>query len=139
MLGTGGSVWDWLGENQWLVWTLTALSVVSLVLAIVLLPRIVARLPADYFKSRHRQRQHRSKGGWVLRIGKNLLGLAFVGLGILLLVLPGQGVLTLLIGVLLLDFPGKHALERWLVMRPGIRRFLDKMRVKRGKPRLQLE
>jgi hypothetical protein len=50
-----------------------------------------------------------------------------------MLVLPGQGLLTILIGLLLLDFPGKRALERRLLRRPGLRAFLDRMRVKRGR------
>lgn len=125
---------DWLKDNQALAWILGGISVASVVLAIVLLPRVVAKLPADHFKERRRRRRRLTAGGWVRRIGKNLLGLLFVALGLLLLVLPGQGLLTVLIGVMLLDFPGKHALERWIVMRPGIRRFLDRMRAKRGQP-----
>jgi hypothetical protein len=51
-----------------------------------------------------------------------------------MLVLPGQGVLTVLIGVTLLDFPGKQRLEARIV---GHRRVLGKvnsLREKFGKP-----
>jgi hypothetical protein len=136
MAGTVASAWDWLSENQVVVWTLSGVSVLSLVAALMLLPRMVARLPADYFKERRRPRR---KGGLALRIGKNVLGAMFVVVGAVLLLLPGQGVLMILVGVLLLDFPGKHALERWLVRRKGIGKFLNRMREKRGKPPFELD
>jgi MFS family permease len=126
---------DWLSENQTLVWVLAGVSVASLVLAFLLLPRIVAKLPADHFKDKKRKKR---EGGLGWRIGKNLLGVVFLALGVLLLFLPGQGLLTLLVGVMLVDFPGKHALERWIVMRPGIRKFLNRMRTKRGQPEFQV-
>ena len=56
-----------------------------------------------------------------------------------MLVLPGQGLLTILIGLLLLEFPGKRALERRLVARPGIKTFLDRIRARRGKPPLEVD
>lgn len=133
------SLWQWIQANEALLGWLFVLSIGSLVLTVLLLPVLVARLPADYFTaSRAELRQERSVSGWVLRIGKNLLGLVFLFAGIAMLVLPGQGLLTILIGLLLLDFPGKRALERRLVRRPGIRSFLDRMREKRGKPPLHL-
>ena len=54
--------------------------------------------------------------------------------GLILLVLPGQGLLTILIGLLLLDFPGKRAVELKLVRRPGIAAFLNRMRARHGRP-----
>ena len=60
------------------------------------------------------------RGLW--KVAKNVLGLALVGLGLLLSLpgVPGQGILTVLIGLILLDFPGKRALERRLVTRPAV-------------------
>jgi len=56
-----------------------------------------------------------------------------------MLLLPGQGLLTILIGLLLLDFPGKRALELRLLRRPALRGFLDRMRQRRGVPPFVLE
>jgi hypothetical protein len=93
-------------------------------LSLALVPLLIARLPADYFAH---QRRH---GKWLrqlppaLRAGvlvaKNLLGLALVACGVLLMLLPGQGLLTLLLGLSLLDFPGKYRLERWLLRRRAV-------------------
>jgi len=53
-------------------------------------------------------------------------------MGLLMLVTPGQGVMTLLVGLLLMNFPGKYRMERWLVMRPGVLRALNWLRRRRG-------
>jgi hypothetical protein len=131
---------DWLSEHEALLWWLFAGSVASLVLAAVLLPVIVVRLPADHFAANRRKRPEGS-GWWQLplRIGRNLLGAVFVLAGVAMLVLPGQGVLTLLIGLLMLEFPGKRKLERALIRRPKIRRMLDRMRKKRGRPPFEVD
>lgn len=47
----------------------------------------------------------------LLIILKNLLGILFIMTGVVLLVLPGQGLLTILLGFLLLDFPYKRKIE----------------------------
>ncbi len=49
-----------------------------------------------------------------------------------MLVTPGQGIVTLLIGLLLMNFPGKYRVERWLVLQPGVLRGLNWLRQKRG-------
>lgn len=125
---------SWLQDHAaWFGW-LFALGIGSLVLTVVLVPVVVVRLPADYFvASRKQARQHRTPLAWCARIGKNLLGAVFVLAGIAMLVLPGQGLLTILIGLLLVEFPGKRRLELAVVRRPAIRRFLDRLRQRHGR------
>ena len=69
---------------------------------------------------------------------KNVAGGGLILLGLVLLVLPGQGILTVLIGLTFLDFPGKRRLEIWIVQRPSIRHRVDRVRKKAGRPRLIL-
>lgn len=127
-------------DNATLLWVMFGVSAVSIVLVLLLLPRMVARLPADYFaKERPKRSGPRGAGWWVKRIGKNVLGVLFLGAGVAMLFLPGQGVLTLLVGLFLVDFPGKHALERWIVRRKRVKKMLDRMRAKRGQPPLRLD
>ncbi len=140
MIASPQSAWQWLEQHSGLLGWLFVLSLGSLLLTVLLLPVVVVRLPADYFVAERRElRAHRTFGGWCWRIGKNLLGVVFTLAGVAMLVLPGQGLLTILIGLLLLDFPGKRAAELRLVRRPAIRSFLDRMREKRGVPPFRIE
>ncbi|HYG08570.1 MAG TPA: hypothetical protein VD835_01220, partial [Pyrinomonadaceae bacterium] len=52
---------------------------------------------------------------------------------------PGQGVLTILMGVMLLDFPGKRRLELKLVSRPNVLRAINRIRQRFDRPPLQLD
>jgi hypothetical protein len=105
---------------------------------------ILIKLPADYFCS-HYDRQLWSGRAPALRIaaaiGKNVLGVLLIVLGIIMALpgVPGQGLLTVLLGVMLVDFPGKDRLERKLLHRPAIRNSIDKLRGRFGKPPLQLD
>jgi len=67
---------------------------------------------------------------------KNIVGLVFVFVGFLMLFLPGQGILTMLIGITLLEFPGKRHLEAKLIGQPTVLNAINGMRQKFGKPPL---
>jgi hypothetical protein len=69
-----------------------------------------------------------------LKVLKNLLGATLLVAGLVMLVMPGQGILAILIGLSLLDFPGKRELERRLVARPRVIRFLNLVRRQAGQP-----
>lgn len=119
---------------------------VSFVGSLAFTALVIVQMPADYFKGRGRRHTPALAPGhpvvrWLGRLGKNLVGVLLIVVGILLSLpgIPGQGLLTILIGLLLLDFPGKHRLERKLVLRPTVRSTIDRLRRKFGKPPLQLE
>lgn len=67
---------------------------------------------------------------------KNAVGVLLFLAGVAMIVLPGQGLLTMLIGISLLDFPGKRHLERRLVGQPAVLRTINKLREKFGRPPL---
>ncbi|HOS97284.1 MAG TPA: PGPGW domain-containing protein, partial [Deltaproteobacteria bacterium] len=69
---------------------------------------------------------------------KNILGAVFILAGIIMLFLPGQGVLTILIGITLVSFPRKRVLELRLVRKPSVLRALNWMRARAHKPPLLL-
>ena len=122
---------DW---KQLLLWG-TGLSLLAVVGTIIGVPWVVTRLPHDYF-SRPRRAVWRDTAdepvfALVLGVLKNLLGALLVLLGLVMLVTPGQGLLTLLVGLLLMNFPGKYQMERWLVLRPGVLRGLNWLRGRR--------
>lgn len=76
---------------------------------------------------------------WLLfHLAKNLAGLVLLLVGLIMLITPGQGLLTCLMGVLLLDFPGKRRLELWLVQRRAVARSIAWLRQRAGVPPLCL-
>jgi hypothetical protein len=105
---------------------------------------ILVKIPANYFKTNHRAKfwsgphpaLHAAKF-----IGKNVLGFLLVALGIVLSIpgVPGQGLLTILLGIMLLDFPGKSTLERKLLHRPEIVNGINRLRARFHKPSLELD
>ncbi len=72
-------------------------------------------------------------------IAKNLLGYIFVVAGTLMLVLPGQGLLTILVGIMFLNFRGKYELERWIVSRQPVLGSINWIRRRAGRAPLVLE
>lgn len=123
------------------LYLLSIISVVSLVVCLGLLPWLVVRLPEDYFARERRDPDwaDRSLARKLLSILRCLVGLAFVIVGALLVLLPGQGLLTILVGVLVAEFPGKFRLERNLARRPGVRAALDRIRAAFDHPPLRHE
>ena len=104
------------------------------------MPLLVARIPKDYFAALEPPpsrfaRQH-PLVRLTLRVLRNLLGLVLILLGVALLLLPGQGLLTILVGMLLVEGPGKRRLELFVVRRRGIRRAIDWIRRRAGRPPL---
>jgi hypothetical protein len=75
---------------------------------------------------------------WAAIVAKNVLGLIVVAVGVVLCIpgIPGQGLLTILIGLMLLDIPGKRRLIHFLVRRPGVLRTLNWLRARFGRPPL---
>ncbi len=53
-----------------------------------------------------------------------------------MLALPGQGVLTIIIGLVLMEFPGKYHAERLVINRPSVLAAINWIRVKAEKPKL---
>ncbi len=115
-------------------------SVLSFVAGLVLMPVFVTRIPADYFsQARQRQRGARQPLAHLLFVGaKNVLGMILLGAGLLMLFMPGQGLITMLVGLMIMNYPGKHALERWLIQRPRVLPAVNWLRAKYGSPPLSV-
>lgn len=117
-------------------------SLISFVLSLIAIPWIIVRLPADYFahdrRAQAKGRERHPLAGLLLATLKNLLGMALVATGVVLLVLPGQGILTILLGLGLMNFPGKYHLEQRLIRRPAVARSLNWLRRRYGKAPLSV-
>jgi nitric oxide reductase large subunit len=120
------------------------LFVVTFAISLAIVSFIVVKIPEDYFR-KDRPRELWSDKPAAVRLlavfAKNLLGVVLVVLGILMSVpgVPGQGFLTILLGIMLLDFPGKRNLEHKLVSRPQVLNAINKLRHRFGKPSLVLD
>ena len=128
-----------VSRYETLLWALVTASVLMLIVSLIAVPWVVLRLPADYY-SRHLPRPRLSTLPAALRLPllllKNAVGGVLLLAGIAMLFLPGQGVLTLLLALALLDFPGKLRAERWLVSRPAVFAALNWLRRRGGRPPL---
>ena len=124
------SLLAWGQMNQGLLFALGAASIAMFVGTLVAVPIVICRLPRDIYVRRRTPRARPPGVATALSLVRNVLGLAIVASGILMLVLPGQGLLTIVIGIALLDFPGKQGLERRLI---GHRRVIDAMNALRAR------
>jgi hypothetical protein len=120
------------------------LFVVTFAISLAIVSLIMVKIPANYFQEDYSPEFFSGQHPAIRLIGiigKNVLGVLLVALGIVMSVpgVPGQGLLTILLGVMLLDFPGRRSLERKLVSRPGVFKTINKLRHKFGKPSLVLD
>ncbi|MEY3015227.1 MAG: hypothetical protein RIT45_3962 [Pseudomonadota bacterium] len=130
----------WLLEPT-VLGVLAGSSVLLFVLSLAGVPFFLARLPEDWLTRDERQQlglpSRRGPLGWLLWILRNAVGIFLLLAGVAMLVLPGQGLLTMLVGVLLTDVPGKHRVERWIAGRPWMLRAIDAIRARAGAPPLR--
>lgn len=116
---------------------LVAFSLVTLLFSLVAVPVVFVKLPPDYLI---RPEQPGGPTGWlglVYLVLKNIAGWIFIVAGIIMLLIPGQGLLSILIGLMLIHFPGKRKLIKRIMGRPKIFRAVNTIRVKAGKEPLQ--
>ncbi|WP_437590510.1 hypothetical protein [Sorangium sp. So ce1000] len=118
-------------------------AVVSFVAGMALVVVVLVRLPEDYLEREEEPLFLADRPAWVrasARFGKNLLGVVAVALGVVLSLpgVPGPGALVILIGVMLLDIPGKRHLERRLLGAPRVRSVADRVRARFGRPPLRV-
>lgn len=108
-----------LSDHKGAIGWLALVSGVLFVGCLVVVPWLVVRVPADYFISPRRPKTPFTDRHPILRLAglilKNVTGLVLIAAGIAMLLLPGQGILTIVMGVLLMDFPGKHRLESRII------------------------
>ena len=135
------SIISLLNTYQHIFIYLGIVSSLCFVLSLVAIPLIIKRLPADYFTylpSEHASVQLSLKVV-LLSTCKNIIGLILILAGFIMLITPGQGVLTVLVGILVSDFPGKIAFERWLITRSVVKQSLNWIRRKQNLTEFTIE
>ena len=121
---------EWIQEHEGLLALIGGLGFLMFIGSIAAIPVIIAWMPEDYFVRISSRQLRRRPFRQVLHVLKNILGAVLLLSGILLLLLPGQGILTMVIGISLIDFPGKHRLQVRLVRMPKIRQSIQWIRAK---------
>ena len=133
---------DFLRDHQEILAWLGIFSVLSFVGSLVLIPILCVRINADYFMPchdvDHTLAGHKPLVRWAWLILRQVLGLVLITGGIAMLVLPGQGILTILIGLMCLSFPGKRALELRLIRLPALLTAINALRKRAGHEPLKL-
>src|SRR5688572_12350861 len=135
---------DWLRAQSTLAWWLVGLSILTFAGSLIAVTLMVVRMPADYFTHRKPlgdswRKRHPLISG-TMHVLKNLLGFVLVVTGLIMLIQPitGQDVLTILVGLSLLDFTGKWNLQLRIVKAAPVRNAINWIRTKYHRPPLQI-
>jgi ABC-type multidrug transport system fused ATPase/permease subunit len=112
-------------------------SVIMFAASILLIPWLIGRLPHDYFirkKSTSPNRVSPSLNQLILAVFRNIAGALLLLAGIAMLVLPGQGILTVILGLSMVNFPGRQKLIQNLIQRSSVQQALNWIRIKTSRP-----
>jgi len=123
----------------YLVW-LGTLSFVIFIFSLLTIKWLVALIPSDYFIQKNNS-EFRSNYPifWLASIIiKNLIGYTLIIGGILMLVLPGQGLFTIFIGLMLSNYPGKFYIERKFIAIPSVLKAINWLRKKSNTPSIRI-
>ena len=121
---------------------ITLIGSVGLIGSLIVVPWILIKIPSDYFYA-----DKRKKCLWghcppmirsLLLIIKNILGVLLVLSGIIMLFIPGQGMLTMIAGIVLMDFPYKYTMMRKIIKNSKILRFINRVRKKANQEPLKV-
>ena len=135
---------SWSSMNSDLLFLLGSLSIFILITSVFMMVLIISFLPEDYFKSENRnlissvQNSRYPLLKLLVLITKNFFGILLLLSGILMLVLPGQGILTIITGLVFMDYPGKYKFERKLLRQKGVINSINWIRSRLSKPSLKV-
>ena len=143
-MSIGQKIIAWSSMNSDLLFLLGSLSIFILIISVLMMVLIISFLPEDYFKSENRnlissvQNSRYPLLKLLVLITKNFFGILLLLSGILMLVLPGQGILTIITGLVFMDYPGKYKFERKLLRQKGVINSINWIRSRLSKPSLKV-
>ena len=125
-------------KTYWMLFLI--LSIITIIASLASVSVLLISLPSDYFSRKKRVRRIKNP---VLRLFlhllKNACGLIFLIGGFIMLFTPGQGILSLLVGIILCDFPGKRRIERKIIARPPVLSTINRIRSRYNRPLIVLD
>ena len=135
---------SWSSMNSDLLFLLGSISIFILIISVFMMVLIISFLPEDYFKSENRslissiQNSQYPLLKLLVLFTKNFFGILLLMSGILMLVLPGQGILTIITGLVFMDYPGKYKFERKLLKQKGVINSINWIRSRLNKQPLKV-
>tara|TARA_B100001559_G_scaffold312953_1_gene311336 strand:- start:389 stop:844 length:456 start_codon:yes stop_codon:yes gene_type:complete len=128
-----------LNYKNFILW-LGSISFLVFIFSLISIKWLVALIPSDYFIENKRNKYQSSYPlTWLISIIiKNIIGYILIIGGILMLVLPGQGLFTIIIGLMLSNYPGKYFIERKFIAIPSVLKTINWLRKKSNKPPLKV-
>lgn len=127
------SLVTWLSQNTSVIAGIGIFSFILLTTSLLATPWVLARLPANYF-TKPPVIEPQTVRRLCIATLKTLLGIIMALAGIAMMFTPGPGLVCLVLGLALCEFPGKHRLLQQLVRRPAVFSTLNWLRKKAGKP-----
>ena len=140
-------IWEWLvrfwESLTWgdIAWTIV-FSVATIIVSYVLIVIGMIKIPADYFSSTYVREINRDTHfslRWATFIVKNIIGFLLIIAGVIMIFTPGPGVPTILLGLIMMDIPGKRPLEARIIKRPEILETVNNLRARYNKPPLVMD
>ena len=116
---------------------LASISILMMLASMIFIPILIVKMPANYFVANRRMR-HWTITRVTFYVLRNIAALVLLVAGLIMLVLPGQGLLTIIIAVMVSDMPGKYRFERFLVRHRGVVRSMNWIRKRYEKEPLQV-
>ena len=125
---------QYLDQYEELFIMIGVISAAVFVLTLLLTPYLLGLMPVDYFSSKRKHAiEIKSVWDFVKFILTTVIGIFLVLAGIIMLVTPGQGVISILLGLFLMKFPGKRELELKFINHTPTYKTLNWLRHKAGK------
>ena len=134
------SITEFVSNYKTYILWLATISLFVFIFSLVSIKWLVALIPTDYFVKKNISKSKKSYSLlWFMSIiVKNIIGYTLILGGILMLVLPGQGLFTILMGLILSNYPGKYTIEKKFISIPSILKTVNWLRKKSNKPRLKI-
>ncbi len=134
------SITEFVSNYKTYILWLATISLFVFIFSLVSIKWLVALIPTDYFVKKNISESKKSYSLlWLMSIiVKNIIGYTLILGGILMLVLPGQGLFTILMGLILSNYPGKYTIEKRIISIPSILKTINWLRKKSNKPRLRI-
>ncbi len=131
---------NWIESNEILLLAAGVVSAAAFIGTALAVPFLINLLPEDYFLKEKRRESFTSPASalafYILLAIKNLTGLVLFFIGIALLFIPGQGLLTIFLSLILIDFPGKWNLQKRIIRKKKIADAINWVRRRGGKREL---